>query len=184
MIFIKNFNNNAALVRDQTGVEWVVVGSGVGFGKKAGDTVDEDRINRRFVAVEKNLKMVDSVSDMDRRTLSLTTKVINLVTDQLQIKFSDYQFIVLASHIDLILKGLDGQIQYREGVVCWGLSKLFPHEFAVAKQVTKLISENSKFPVPIGEVSYLTYRFVDANSERVRLGQTFKNTKFINEFSR
>ena len=40
MDFIKNFNNNAALVRDESGVEWIVLGKGIGFGKKLGDCVD------------------------------------------------------------------------------------------------------------------------------------------------
>ncbi|MEB3365639.1 CAT RNA binding domain-containing protein [Lactobacillus sp. R2/2] len=34
MKFVKNFNNNAALVSDKSGVDWVVIGNGIGFGKK------------------------------------------------------------------------------------------------------------------------------------------------------
>ena len=103
MKFVKNFNNNAALVSDESEVDWVVIGNGIGFGKKAGDPIDEDKISRRFIAVGENLKMVDSVRDIDQRTLALTTAVINLASQQLQITFSDYQFMVLADHIDFML---------------------------------------------------------------------------------
>ncbi len=37
MEFIKNYNNNAALVKDDQGQEWIVTGKGVGFGLKPGD---------------------------------------------------------------------------------------------------------------------------------------------------
>ncbi|GHN15817.1 hypothetical protein ME782_02780 [Lactobacillus delbrueckii] len=45
MEFIKNYNNNAALVKD-----WVVIGKGIGFGLKKGMPVDESKIERRFLA--------------------------------------------------------------------------------------------------------------------------------------
>lgn len=39
MIFLKTFNNSAALVQDDQGQEQVVLGKGVGFGLKKGDEV-------------------------------------------------------------------------------------------------------------------------------------------------
>lgn len=35
MIFEKSYNNSAALVKDEAGVEWIVIGKGIGFGKKS-----------------------------------------------------------------------------------------------------------------------------------------------------
>ena len=40
MIFLKTFNNSAALVQDDQGQEQVVLGKGVGFGLKKGDKID------------------------------------------------------------------------------------------------------------------------------------------------
>ena len=50
MEFIKNYNNNAALVKDLAGKDWVVIGKGIGFGLKKGMPVDESKIERRFLA--------------------------------------------------------------------------------------------------------------------------------------
>lgn len=50
MEFIKNYNNNAALVKDSAGKDWVVIGKGIGFGLKKGMPVDESKIERRFLA--------------------------------------------------------------------------------------------------------------------------------------
>lgn len=41
MNFIKNFNNNAALVADQASNEWIVLGKGVGFGQKLGQPIGQ-----------------------------------------------------------------------------------------------------------------------------------------------
>ncbi|MDF7638028.1 PRD domain-containing protein [Lactobacillus sp. ESL0791] len=179
MKFIKNFNNNAALVSDETGHKWVVVGNGVSFGKKPGDLVDEEKITHRFVAVEKNIKMVDSVRDIDARTLSLTTDVIDLASTELQIKFSDYQYLVLADHIDFMLKRANEQIELGEDTVRWEMKKLFPKEFAVAKEALGLMRKKSGLPLANGEAVYLTYHFINAGSGQTKLQDTIKITKLI-----
>ncbi|MCG0621604.1 transcription antiterminator [Lactiplantibacillus plantarum] len=58
--FLKNFNNNAALVVDDQDVEWIVIGNGVGFGKHQGDQIDDQKIQRRFVATLKQNVDIDA----------------------------------------------------------------------------------------------------------------------------
>ncbi len=179
MKFIKNFNNNAALVSDESGVDWVVIGNGIGFGKKAGDPIDKDKISRRFIAVEKNIKMVDSVRDIDQRTLALTTAVINLASQKLQITFSDYQFLVLADHIDFMLTRADENIELGQDTLGWEMQKLFPKEYNTAQEALELIKKKTKLEFPKSEVAYLTYHFINAGSGQTKLQDTIKITKLI-----
>ena len=61
MRYLKNFNNNAALVEDDSGKEYVIIGNGIGFGKHPGDLVDERKIERRFVhLIQIRLKLKNS----------------------------------------------------------------------------------------------------------------------------
>lgn len=179
MNFIKNFNNNAALVSDESGVEWVVIGNGIGFGKKLGDAVDEGKITRRFVAVEKNIKMIDSVRDIDARTLALTTDVIDLVSKRLNVKFSDYQYLVLADHIDFMLKRADEGIELGQDTIRWEIRKLFPKEYLTAQAALQLIQDKTKMTFPSSETIYLTYHFINASSNQTKLQDTIKITKLI-----
>ena len=179
MKFVKNFNNNAALVSDESEVDWVVIGNGIGFGKKAGDPIDEDKISRRFIAVGENLKMVDSVRDIDQRTLALTTAVINLASQQLQITFSDYQFMVLADHIDFMLTRATENIELGQDTLGWEMRKLFPKEYGTAQEALKLMQEKTKLDFPTSEIAYLTYHFINAGSGQTKLQDTIKITKLI-----
>lgn len=179
MKFIKNFNNNAALVSDEFDVDWVVIGNGIGFGKKPGDFVDEQKITRRFVAVEKNIKMIDSVKDIDSRTLALTTDVINLVSIKLKVKFSDYQYLVLADHIDFMLKRTDEGFTLGPDTLSWEIRKLFSKEYTVAKEALALIEQKTNSSFPKSEVAYLAYHFINASSKQTRLQDTVKITKLI-----
>ena len=58
MVIEKIINNNVVIVAGDDGKETVVMGKGIGFQMKAGQCVDEQKIEKRFV--------LDSKSDMGR----------------------------------------------------------------------------------------------------------------------
>ncbi|MFT8424340.1 MAG: PRD domain-containing protein [Liquorilactobacillus sp.] len=179
MKFIKNFNNNAALVEDDQGTEWIVIGNGVGFGKKQGMLVDEGRVERRFVTAEKNSLDIESFKEIEAQSLELTTKVIELVEPLLGIKFNDYQYFVLADHIDFSLKRAYEGIEISDGTVIWEISKLFNEEYQAAKKAITLINQQVHVQLQKNEVVFMTYHFVNASMDGSRLQDTIKITKLI-----
>lgn len=179
MQFIKNFNNNAALVTDDQAVEWVVVGNGVGFGMHTGDTIDESKIQRRFVASLKGNVDIDSFQDLKPQSFIITTKVIRLVEPLLKISFSDYQYFVLTDHIDFALKRANDGIDVDNGTVRWEVKKLYASEFQAAEQAVALIEKLAAITLPKSEVVFMTYHFVNAASDGTKLQETIKITKLI-----
>ena len=49
MIIRQIFNNNVIRAEDQVGHEYVVIGNGLGFKKKPGQRVEEERIEKTFM---------------------------------------------------------------------------------------------------------------------------------------
>ena len=80
MEFIKNYNNNAALVKDLAGKDWVVIGKGIGFGLKKGMPVDESKIERRFLAQEE-IDQVEPevVKGIDPQSFEATDQVCGML---------------------------------------------------------------------------------------------------------
>lgn len=179
MKFIKNFNNNAALVEDDQGTEWIVIGNGVGFGKKQGMLVDDCKIERRFITAEKNGPDIENFKEIESRSLELTTEVIELVEPLLKIKFNDYQYFVLADHIDFSLKRVHDGIEISDGTVIWEISKLFSEEYQAAKKAINLINQAAQVQLPRNEIVFMTYHFVNASMDGSRLQDTIKITKLI-----
>ncbi|BDZ32281.1 PRD domain-containing protein [Lactiplantibacillus sp. WILCCON 0030] len=179
MKFLRNFNNNAALVEDDESVEWVVIGKGIGFGKHPGDALDEDKIERRFIATMKGNIDVDSFKDIKPQALLITTKVIHLVEPLLGLSFSDYQYFVLADHIDFAIKRANDGIDVDNGTVRWEVRKLFSKEYQAAEKAVALIKDCAKISLPKSEVVFMTYHFVNAASDGSKLQETIKITKLI-----
>ncbi|MBU7496024.1 PRD domain-containing protein [Lactiplantibacillus pentosus] len=179
MKFLKNFNNNVALVVDDQGVEWIVVGNGVGFGKHKGDQIDEQKIQRRFVATLKQNVDIDSFQDLKPQSFMITTQVVHLVEPLLKVSFSDYQYFVLADHIDFALKRANDGIDVDNGTVRWEVKKLFPKEFQAATKAVDLINSTADVTLPKSEVVFMTYHFINAGSDGSKLQETIKITKLI-----
>jgi beta-glucoside operon transcriptional antiterminator len=135
MKFIKNFNNNAALVTNEFGVEWVVVGNGVGFGKKIGDEIDDTKITHRFVAADKTEGLLDSIANVSSETLTLTKEVVHLVETRQETTFNDYGYLALIDHIDFALQRAHKGIDMAGGSSDWEVRKLFPQQYQIAKEV-------------------------------------------------
>lgn len=53
---ISSMNNNVTLAQDVNGEEVVLIGSGIGFNKNKGDTVNEEKIEKIFIFEQRNQK--------------------------------------------------------------------------------------------------------------------------------
>lgn len=183
MLFLKNFNNNAALVKDNKNVEWIVIGNGIGFGKHPGEQLDTTKISRRFVAAEADYSQINAFKDIKPQALSITTKVLKLVEPILNVRFSNYQYLALADHVDFALKRALGNIDINDGTIRWEVKKLFPVEYQAAIKALGLINREAKVTLPESEAILLTYHFVNSESDDTKLQETIRITQLIKQIA-
>lgn len=96
------FNNNVVLVCADKG-EMVVLGTGIGFRKKAGDEIDSSLIKKKFI-LEKTQQFneIASVFEMlDQEELEIIFEIVNDVKQRLDLKISDSIYPALADHIHM-----------------------------------------------------------------------------------
>lgn len=179
MRYLKNFNNNAALVKDDSGKEFVIIGNGIGFGKHPGDVVDESKIERRFVPSDSDTPEIDEFKNIRPQAIAVTSKVVAMLAKKGNITFSDYQYFVLVDHIDFALKrSLDG-IEIPDGTVRWNVKHLFPNEYQLACDAIQLIEEELTVKLPKSERIFMTYHLLDAENDGTKLQDTVKITQLI-----
>ena len=134
MKFVKNFNNNAALVEDDQQTEWIVIGKGVGFGKHSGDQIDQDKIERRFKAADQEETAISTATLLSPEIVEVVNRIEKLVNAELSRTFTDYQYLSLADHIDFAIKRSQDGINLDSATISWETNRLFPKEYAVAKE--------------------------------------------------
>ncbi|WP_179394825.1 CAT RNA binding domain-containing protein [Lacticaseibacillus absianus] len=153
MRFVKNFNNNAALVVDDWGREWVVLGNGVGFGKHAGQPVDDGAILRRF-------KAAGDVTTLPTALAVATRAVVALVEAQLRVQLAPAQAQLLAAHIRLAAHRAQAAPVLPEASAQWELTHLFPQEFQAATAAVALLNGVLARPLAPIEAVFLTYHLI------------------------
>ncbi len=151
MDFIKNFNNNAALVADQAGNEWIVLGKGVGFGQKLGQPIDEAKIERRFKAAGSDDTTLATIKSVSPLTLEATSAAIKLIEAESPIRFDNFQYLALADHIDFAIIRSEGGIDMEDRALRWEVKRLFKQEYSLAKRVVKLINGLTGASLPASE---------------------------------
>lgn len=172
MKYVKNFNNNAALVQDAQGAEWVVLGNGVGFGQHAGDTIDDTKVARYFKADAEHRDSLDNLQNFDPDLTDATLAVVKTVEATLGVKFSDYQYLILADHIDFATKRANSGVNLSDPASRWEVRRLFPKEFEAAREAILQLNAALGVDLPEDEASFLTYHFVNVENEQVNLQDT------------
>lgn len=179
MKFVKNYNNNAALVTDDKGNEWIVTGKGIGFGKKYGDNIDENKIEQRFASESSQNVEPEIVQGIETRAFEATDAVVKMAEENYQITFTGYQYFSLADHIDFMIKRtLDGA-SMPNSTGNWEAKKLFPKEYAAACEAVKAIEKSTHLSLDSGESIYLMYHFINAESDGTKLQDTVRMSKYI-----
>jgi len=177
--FEKNYNNNAALVIDDQDTEWVVIGKGIGFGKHAGDLVDASKITQRFKS--ENADKIDMLGEFDETIINVTSDIVNDAEAFLNVKFNDYQYLILADHINFAYDRLNDHVDFTDRAVSWEVKKLFPKEYEASQRAINIINKDLNVEFPKGELVFMTYHFVNLENEKESLQDTIQITKMISD---
>ena len=177
--FIKSYNNNAALVKDEQGKEWIVTGKGVSFGLKKGQPIAEGKIERRFKAEKDQAIESQIVQGINPKSFEATDKVTKMAEEKYQLEFTGYQYFALADHIDFAIKRTMDGAAVPDGTVAWEGTRLFPKEYKMAQDAAKIIEETVHISMENSEPVYLMYHFINAESDGSKLQDTVRMSQYI-----
>ncbi|MCE4052185.1 BglG family transcription antiterminator LicT [Bacillus sp. Au-Bac7] len=161
----KIYNNNIILAHDEKFVEKVLLGKGVAFGKKEGEEVDKEKIEKVFTLESKELvdRFVNLVGEIPINHLELTNAIVKEAEKELSIKFNDSIYIGLTDHINYAL------YRYRQGeqmrnAFLWEVKKFYPKEYKVALKALEIIYYFEKVKLNVDEASFIALHFVNGQN--------------------
>jgi beta-glucoside operon transcriptional antiterminator len=142
MIIKKIFNNNAILARDLDNNEVVVMGSGIGFKKSVGETIEEKLVEKTFILKQKDAseKFKLLLEHIPSEHITLCGDIIDYAKNTLEVELNDYIYVTLTDHISNVLKLLDEGFTNPNPLI-WEIKKFYPKEFKVALKALDSIEE-------------------------------------------
>ena len=108
MVTIKKvYNNNVILAFENSSKKEVILtGCGIGFGQKPNDTVDDSKIEKKFVIQDNNFesKVNKLASEIPEEVFAVSSAIIEYAEKNLNTTLDEYIYISLTDHIYFALK--------------------------------------------------------------------------------
>lgn len=159
----KVLNNNVVVARDDSGVEAVLMGRGLGFGAKPGERVAQARVEKRFTLSGAQLsdRFQQLLSAIPLGHFLMSERIINHAKIDLGKELSDSIFVTLPDHISAALQ------RYEQGIrlpnpLLWDIRQFYADEFKVGLTACAIVEEETGVAFPEDEAGFIAMHFVNA----------------------
>lgn len=182
MVIKRVFNNNALVVLDQNGEEMILTGKGIAFQKKAGDQVDESKIQKRFVFDKTELteKFSQLFEQIPAQYLELTSAIIEMAEKELQVRLDSGIYIALADHIYYAIQRYQAK-EYIKNALLFEIKKFYAKEFQAGLKALDMIYYETHISMSEDEAGFIAMHFVNAKQGGEEMNQTIHVTKMVED---
>lgn len=166
MIIKKILNNNALISCDENAHEIIVMGRGLAFGSKIGDTIDESRVEKRFFLFDSELagRFQQLISEIPIAHILLTEKIIQIAKTNYDKTLHDKIYISLSDHISTAIERHSKGILLKNPIL-WDIKRFYPDEYAIGLEALKIVKEQTSVELIEDEVGFIAMHFVNAEMD-------------------
>lgn len=177
---VKSFNNNIVSIK-MNGIEKILFGKGIGFGKKPGDKLPKGTEYEKVFVIEDedNLRNFEQVIEtVDEEFLMLCEKMITYIENELSENLDERIHIALVDHLNFAVKRLAND-EIIENPFIMEIKALYSREYSLAEKVADIMQKEIKVYIPEGEIGFIALHIHSARSNG-KLSNTIKSTYLIN----
>jgi transcriptional antiterminator len=152
----KLLNNNVLIASDIDGNEVVLIGSGIGFGKKIGEPINYEQVEKMFVLndPEKQAQYKQLLSTIDGETLKMLISVVEVIRERAGMPLNENIHIALTDHLAFAINRMKQGLMIRNPFLL-ETKALYPNEYKIAEEVTTMVNEKLSIDLPEGEVGFI-----------------------------
>ncbi len=167
MQIAKVLNNNVVVVLDEHWREQVVMGRGLAFQKRVGDSLDETKIEKIFALQSDELvgRLSELLSQIPLEVMTTCDRIIERARERLG-KLQESVYITLTDHCHFAIERQKNGVALRN-VLLWDIKRLYPKEFALGQEARALIEKRLGVALAEDEAGFIALHLVTAqlNSE-------------------
>ena len=167
------------LVIDSKGLERILVGKGIAFGKKAGSIIQNEMIEKTFVVDSPNItdRFVQLIEEVPVNRLEMVTLIVRNAEDELQRNFDEMTYIGLADHINYAVN------RYRKNQIIKNallveIKKFYPKEFLAGMHALETIAYYEGIELTNDEAGFIALHFVNG-AQGNTASQTLMTTEIL-----
>ncbi|MBA2877768.1 glucose PTS transporter transcription antiterminator GlcT [Anoxybacillus ayderensis] len=152
----KILNNNVLIASHRTYDEVVLIGKGIGFGKKKGDVIEQKDVEKWFILKnereqEQYKKLLPHV---DEEFIGLMNDIIYHIRKRTNSPLNEHIHVALTDHILFAMKRLEQGMDIKNPFLVETKS-LYPLEYDVATEVVNMLNDRLHIQLPEGEIGFI-----------------------------
>ncbi|MGL5699390.1 MAG: transcriptional antiterminator BglG [Kluyvera sp.] len=162
MQIAKVLNNNVVVVLDEHRREQVVMGRGLAFQKRVGDSLDEALIEKIFALQSDELvgRLGELLSQIPLEVMTTCDRIIERARERLG-KLQESVYITLTDHCHFAIERQKNGVALRN-VLLWEIKRLYPKEFALGQEARELIAQRLGVELAEDEAGFIALHLVTA----------------------
>ncbi|WP_070121755.1 glucose PTS transporter transcription antiterminator GlcT [Bacillus marinisedimentorum] len=175
----KVLNNNVLIASHASDPEVVLIGKGIGFGKKNGETIQTDSVEKIFTLANENEQeqYKQLLFSVDEKFIGIMHDVISYIEEQFETEVNEHIHIALTDHIAFAIKRIQQGMDLRNPFLI-ETQTLYPKEYKVAEDIIEKINKNYYVELPEGEVGFVALHIHSALTDR-QLSEINQHSRLI-----
>lgn len=174
-------NNNVVSSQDKEGKEVIIMGRGLAFQKKAGQTVDETKIEKIFRlesqdTMEQFKKLVENIP---LEYLEVSNEIISYAKEKLGSQLNQSVYLTLTDHINFAMDRHKKNMLFQNALY-HEIRRFYPEEFAVGMHALDLIEDKTGIRFPVDEAASIAFHLVNAEFSQT-VSETWGMTRMLQD---
>ncbi|MDE6760993.1 MAG: PRD domain-containing protein [Lachnospiraceae bacterium] len=180
MKILKVINNNVVSAYNDNGKEIVVVGKGIGFQKKNGDSVKQELVEKVFLLNDGSASEFEEIiRNMPYEYIRVASKIISNAKKCLDKELNKNIYITLTDHLNYAITRAKQNIIV-ENALLWEIKRFYHQEYRIGMDAVDIIRKELGVELPEDEAGFFALHIVNAEMD-ADMKQTSKVPNIIKD---
>ncbi|MDU2239937.1 MAG: PRD domain-containing protein [Paenibacillus sp.] len=163
----KVLNNNVIIANHPERGEVVVIGKGIGFNRKTGDSIPLEAVEKMFILTnqQEQEQYKQLVPQVDEQLIEIIGEIIMYITRKTQTDLNEHIHIALTDHLAFAIKRAEQDIAFHNPFL-FETKEIYPMEFELAEYAIGLIKERLGVDLGEDEIGFVALHINSAMTNR------------------
>ncbi len=160
---LRIINNNVVSAINEHDKEVVIMGKGIGYGAKEGESIESSKITKIFVIENRRdlEKLKEQLEKIPSEIFKITSDIVSYAESIMKIKLNQKIYISLADHIDFLVKNYKINKAYSNPLV-FEIKHIYKSQFAVGQYAVRQIVRSYNLEIGDDEAGNIALHIVNA----------------------
>jgi beta-glucoside operon transcriptional antiterminator len=176
----KILNNSVVVTQNEMNQELVVMGKGLAFKKKIGDTIEVSQIQKKFVLEKSGTseKLETLLRDISPIYLNIAAKIVEYARGHLPYELDEYLYVALTDHLSFAISREKQGIKLNNPLA-WEIRKYYKQEYQIAWKALDVIEEDTGYRLGEDEAASIALHLVNSQLKGEHMLKAVQVTEIV-----